>query len=47
MKNKKYYGNTPLLVGSLILGTISIIGISIIGISIWSYTYGNPKFDKK
>ncbi|CAJ1185209.1 hypothetical protein [Fructilactobacillus sanfranciscensis] len=42
MKNKKYYGNTPLLVGSLILGTISIIGNSI-----WSYTYGNPKFDKK
>ncbi|SJZ98534.1 hypothetical protein [Fructilactobacillus lindneri] len=42
MKDKKYYGDTPLLVGSLILGAASMIGLTI-----WSYTYGNPKFDKK
>ncbi|CAM2747014.1 hypothetical protein [Fructilactobacillus fructivorans] len=42
MKNKKYYSDTPLLVGSIILGVISIIGITA-----WSYTYGNPKFEGK
>ncbi|WP_395318592.1 hypothetical protein [Fructilactobacillus frigidiflavus] len=42
MKNKKHYRNTPLLISSLVLGAISIVGISI-----WSYTYGNQKFDKQ
>ncbi|KID42490.1 hypothetical protein [Fructilactobacillus fructivorans] len=42
MKNKKYYSDTPLLVGSLILGAISIIGITA-----WSYIYGNPRFERK
>ncbi|ETO40043.1 hypothetical protein B808_1152 [Fructilactobacillus florum 8D] len=48
MKNKKYNGNTPLLIGSIIVGGSAIaLGVtSIVGITMWSITYGNPKFNK-